>query len=55
MIVTLLPTGPLIGLTSVTVGGTEANSGSYMPLPDGEPALANDVKLVAELYLVREA
>ena len=25
------------------------------PLPNGEPALANDVKLVAELYFVREA
>lgn len=25
------------------------------PLPSGEPALANDVKLVAELYFVREA
>ena len=26
-----------------------------MPLPSGEPALANEVKLVAELYFVREA
>jgi polyisoprenoid-binding protein YceI len=26
-----------------------------MPLPSGEPALANEVRLVAELYFVREA
>jgi polyisoprenoid-binding protein YceI len=26
-----------------------------LPLPSGEPALADDVKLAAELYLVREA
>lgn len=26
-----------------------------LPLPNGKPALANDVKLTAELYLVREA
>ena len=25
------------------------------PLPSGEPALPNDVKLIAELYFVREA
>ena len=26
-----------------------------LPLPNGKPALANDVKLTAELYLVKEA
>ena len=38
-----------------TVDRTEFGLDWNMPLPSGEPALANEVKLVAELYFVREA
>jgi polyisoprenoid-binding protein YceI len=38
-----------------TVDRTEFGINWNMPLPSGEPALANDVKLVADLYFVREA
>lgn len=38
-----------------TVDRTEFGLNWNMPLPSGEPALANEVKLVAELYFVREA
>ena len=38
-----------------TVDRTEFGVNWNAPLPSGEPALANDVKLVAELYFVREA
>jgi polyisoprenoid-binding protein YceI len=38
-----------------TVDRTEFGVNWNMPLPSGEPSLPNDVKLVAELYFVREA
>jgi polyisoprenoid-binding protein YceI len=38
-----------------TVDRTEFGVNWNAPLPSGEPALANEVKLVAELYVVREA
>jgi polyisoprenoid-binding protein YceI len=38
-----------------TVDRTDFGLNWNMPLPSGEPALANEVKLVAELYFVREA
>lgn len=38
-----------------TVDRTEFGLNWNMPLPSGEPALASEVKLVAELYFVREA
>ena len=45
-----------IGLTlSTTLDRTAFGLNWNLPLPSGEPALANDVKLVAELYFVREA
>jgi polyisoprenoid-binding protein YceI len=40
---------------STIVDRTEFGLNWNAPLPNGEPALANDVKLVAELYFVREA
>lgn len=40
---------------STTVDRTEFGLNWNAPLPSGEPALANEVKLVAELYFVREA
>ena len=40
---------------STTVDRTEFGLNWNMPLPNGEPALANEVKLVAELYFVQEA
>jgi polyisoprenoid-binding protein YceI len=40
---------------TTTVDRTEFGLAWNMPLPNGEPALANDVKLVAELYFVQEA
>jgi polyisoprenoid-binding protein YceI len=45
-----------IGLKlETTVDRTEFGVNWNAPLPSGEPALANEVKLVAELYFVREA
>ena len=38
-----------------TVDRTEFGVNWNMPLPNGQPALQNDVKLVAELYFVQEA
>jgi polyisoprenoid-binding protein YceI len=38
-----------------TVDRTEFGLNWNMPLPNGDPSLANEVKLVAELYLVEEA
>ena len=38
-----------------TVDRTEFGLNWNAPLPSGEPALPNDVKLIAELYFVREA
>jgi len=38
-----------------TVDRTEFGVNWNAPLPSGEPALANEVKLVTELYFVREA
>jgi polyisoprenoid-binding protein YceI len=38
-----------------TVDRTEFGLNWNMPLPNGEPSLANEVKLVADLYLVEEA
>jgi polyisoprenoid-binding protein YceI len=38
-----------------TVDRSEFGVNWNVPLPDGKPALADDVKLSAELYLVREA
>ena len=38
-----------------TVDRTEFGLNWNMPLPTGQPALQNEVKLVAELYFVREA
>ena len=40
---------------STTVDRTEFGLNWNMPLPNGEPALADEVKLVAELYFVQEA
>ena len=40
---------------STTVDRTEFGLDWNMPLPSGEPALADEVKLVAELYSVQEA
>ena len=40
---------------TTTVDRTAFGLNWNAPLPNGEPALANDVKLVAELYFVREA
>jgi len=40
---------------STTVDRTDFGVDWNMPLPNGEPALANEVKLVAELYFVQEA
>jgi polyisoprenoid-binding protein YceI len=40
---------------STTVDRTEFGVNWSMPLPNGQPALQNEVKLVAELYFVREA
>jgi len=40
---------------STVVDRTEFGLNWNMPLPSGEPALANEVKLVAELYFVRGA
>jgi polyisoprenoid-binding protein YceI len=45
-----------IGLTlSTTVDRTDFGLNWNTPLPNGEPALSNDVRLVAELSFVREA
>jgi polyisoprenoid-binding protein YceI len=45
-----------IGLKlEATVDRTEFGVNWNMALPSGEPALTNEVKLVAELYFVREA
>lgn len=38
-----------------TVDRTEFGVNWNVPLPDGRPSLADEVKLVAELYFVREA
>jgi polyisoprenoid-binding protein YceI len=38
-----------------TIDRTEFGVNWNVPLPDGKPALANEVKLVAELYFVKEA
>jgi polyisoprenoid-binding protein YceI len=38
-----------------TVDRTEFGLNWNMPLPNGQAALQNEVKLVAELYFVREA
>jgi polyisoprenoid-binding protein YceI len=38
-----------------TVDRTDFGVDWNLPLPDGKPALANDVKLTAELYFVKEA
>jgi polyisoprenoid-binding protein YceI len=38
-----------------TIDRTEFGVNWNMPLPSGEPSLQNEVKLVAELYFVREA
>jgi polyisoprenoid-binding protein YceI len=38
-----------------TIDRTEFGVNWNVPLPDGKPALANDVKLTAELYFVKEA
>ncbi|MFL5981725.1 MAG: YceI family protein, partial [Gaiellaceae bacterium] len=40
---------------STSVDRTDFGLNWNVPLPNGEPALANEVKLVAELYLVQEA
>src|SRR5918912_179993 len=45
-----------IGLTvSTTLDRTAFGLSWNLPLPSGEPALANEVTLVAELYFVKEA
>ena len=45
-----------IGLTlSTTLDRTAFGLNWNLPLPSGEPALANEVTLVAELYFVKEA
>jgi polyisoprenoid-binding protein YceI len=45
-----------IGLTLETiVDRTSFGLKWNLPLPNGKPALANDVELTAELYLVKEA
>jgi polyisoprenoid-binding protein YceI len=45
----------LILKLETTVDRTEFGLNWNLPLPSGEPSLANEVKLVAELYLVQEA
>jgi polyisoprenoid-binding protein YceI len=48
--------GERIGVTlSTTLDRTAFGVNWNLPLPSGEPALSNDVTLVAELYFVREA
>ena len=43
-----------IGLTlDTTIDRTQFGLSWNLPLPNGKPALANDVRLTAELYLVR--
>lgn len=45
-----------IGLTlQTTVDRTDFDINWNMPLPSGDPALSNEVRLFAELYLVQEA
>src|SRR5580765_1612705 len=45
-----------IGLTlETTVDRTDFGLNWNVPLPNGKPALSNDVTLTAELYLVKEA
>jgi len=45
-----------IGLTlTTTIDRTRFGLNWNLPLPNGKPALANDVTLTAELYLVKEA
>jgi polyisoprenoid-binding protein YceI len=45
-----------IGLSLATViDRTKFGLNWNLPLPNGKPALANDVKLTADLYLVKEA
>jgi polyisoprenoid-binding protein YceI len=45
-----------VGLTlDTTIDRTDFGLNWNVPLPNGKPALANDVKLTAELYLVRQA
>ena len=45
-----------VGLSlETTIDRTEFGLNWNTPLPDGKPALANDVKLTAELYFVTEA
>ena len=45
-----------IGLTlETTIDRTQFGLNWNLPLPTGKPALANDVKLTAELYLVKGA
>ena len=43
-----------VNLTTI-VDRTDFDLNWNMPLPSGQPALSHDVKLVAELYFVREA
>ena len=45
----------LILKLETTVDRTEFGLNWNMPLPSGEPSLANEVRLVAELYFVQEA
>jgi len=40
---------------ATTIDRTEFGVNWNVPLPDGKPALDNEVKLVAELYFVKEA
>ena len=45
-----------IGLSlETTIDRTKFGLNWNLPLPNGKPALANDVKLTADLYLVKEA
>jgi polyisoprenoid-binding protein YceI len=45
----------LILKLETTVDRTEFGLNWNMPLPNGEPSLANEVRLVAELYFLQEA
>jgi polyisoprenoid-binding protein YceI len=39
----------------MTIDRTAFGVNWNVPLPDGKPALANEVKLTADLYFVKEA
>jgi polyisoprenoid-binding protein YceI len=44
-----------LGEADTTIDRTEFGVNWNVPLPDGKPALADEVKLSAELHFVKEA